>query len=75
MKAFKDDSPNADEILQDLSSNYLEAINLNMSANENAGKNLKKCAHFIRIALLATITFLALAILSNLLVAWVPVKK
>ena len=75
LKAFKDEEPNADEILEDLSSNYLEAINHNISANENAGENLKKCAHFIRRALFATITFLALTIFSNLAVAWLPPKK
>lgn len=70
LSAFKDKKPNADEILEDLSSNYLEAVKETCVRNMDAKAKLLRCASFIRKGLLATIAFLGLTITANLAVMW-----
>jgi hypothetical protein len=70
LESFQDEEPNADEILEDLSSNYLEAIDHNIRANQSARQNLGLSVELIRKGLFFTIAFLALTIMSNLAVSW-----
>ena len=70
LRAFKDKKPNVDEVLQDLSSNYLEALKETCMRNMDAKAKLIRCAGLIRKGLLATIGFLGLTIGANLAVTW-----
>jgi hypothetical protein len=70
MQTFEEDQLDSNQVIEELSQNYLEAIEKNITAKNAAGKQLQRCVSFIRHALFATIAFLVCTILSSIVVAW-----
>jgi len=60
----------ADQVIEDLSQNYLDAIELNTGAKRDAGEKLRRCVRFVRWALFATMAFLVSTLLSNIIAGW-----
>lgn len=60
----------ADEVIQFLSQNYLEAIDKNIKAHAAAGKQLDEAVISIRRGLFATIAFLVFTLIASIVRSW-----
>ena len=69
-KAFAANELDSDQVIEDLSQNYLDAIDKNSSAKQHAGEQLRRCVASIRLALLATVAFLVTTLVSSILTGW-----
>jgi hypothetical protein len=61
---------NADKVVEDLSQNYMQAMEVNSQSTREAAAQLRKCITSIRWALFATIAFLVTTFVSDVIQRW-----
>lgn len=60
----------ADQVIEDLSQNYLDALEMNTEVKRDAEEQLRRCIRFVRWALFATIAFLVSTLLFSIVAGW-----